>query len=662
MCGIAGIVQLKNSSFNLCNNIVQMTDAISHRGPDGEGFLLAGENGPVAAYGDNTPEEIKNNRFDFSPSRHISQTGGKPFLAFGHRRLSIIDLSAGGHQPMCVNEKKCWITYNGEIYNYIEIREELKKKGYHFLTNSDTEVILNSYLEWGEQCLEKFNGMWAFVIYNQEKNELFGARDRMGVKPFYYYLDENIFAFASEQKALLKLEGIKTGINPPAAFDFFLKNTMEHEEEGMFKNILELFPSYAFRLDLKDSKISKWKYYNLPVNEGWENFSEKKLDEAISKTRELFFKAISLRLRSDVSVGSCLSGGIDSSAIVCAIDRLRKNNTADTAQLRLFTACFTEKEIDESPYAGLVTRQVNGDWKKIYPSSAELLNDFGDFTYCQDLPIWSTSGYAQYRVMQAAKESGIKVVLDGQGGDELFAGYYPYHFRYWMDLLKRGEIKSFYDETSSFPSSLSFLTAQWLKQYGTSLIPSGLIPTVYKNHFHDIRYLQPAFWKEYKKRLVNYENAPSSSSLNGLLAKEMYNFRLKAYLKCEDRSSMWHSVESRTPFSDDKDLIEYVFSLPANMKIRKGVNKYILRESLKGLIPEKIRERKDKKGFLAPNNRWISEIKEQLRAIFKEQDEYLKVPLLMKEYDDFFSSTSRPDNNRLFRYMSFAKWREVFGI
>jgi asparagine synthase (glutamine-hydrolysing) len=637
-----------------------MTDAISHRGPDGEGFLLANECSIVAAYGESTPEEIKNNRFDFSPSKHISTINIEPFLAFGHRRLSIIDLSAGGHQPMCVKEKKIWITYNGEIYNYIEIRDELEKKGYRFFTNSDTEVILNSYREWGEQCLEKFNGMWAFVIYDREKNELFGARDRFGVKPFYYYTDENMFAFASEQKALLKAEGIKTGINPKAAFDFFLKNTMEHEEEGMFKNIFELFPSYAFRFNLQERKLIQWKYYTLPVNEKWVNFSEEKFNSAVLKTRELFFQAISLRLRSDVPIGSCLSGGIDSSAIVCTIDELRKKNNSTIKKIQLFTACFDEKEIDESPYAKLVADQVNGEWNRIYPTSAELLKDFSDFTYCQDLPIWHTSGFAQYSVMRAAKNKGIKVVLDGQGGDELFAGYYPYHFRYWMDLLKQGKIKSFHNETRSFPSSLSFMIGQLTRQYGTSLIPSHLMPAVYKNYFKDIRYLKPAFWKEYKTRMAYHEGF--SSSLNGLLAKEMYNFRLKAYLKCEDRSSMWHSVESRTPFSDDKELIEYVFSLPPNMKIRNGVNKYILRESLKGLVPEKIRERKDKIGFVAPNKRWISEIKDQLKDIFKAQDEYLNVPLLMKEYDDFFNSPSRPDNNRVFRFISFAKWREVFGI
>jgi len=660
LCGITGIIKLKNSALNLCDNIVRMTDTLSHRGPDGEGFLLADEGSIIPAYGDNTPEEIKNNRFDFSPSRHIRETGNQAFLAFGHRRLSIIDLTAGGHQPMCVKERKLWITYNGEIYNYLEIREELEKKGYSFLTNSDTEVILNSYLEWGGDCLGKFNGMWAFVIYDREKNELFGARDRFGVKPFYYYSDENIFAFASEQKALLKMEGIKTGINPIAAFDFFFNNTMEHEEEGMFKNILELFPSYAFRLKLQEKKFTQWKYYTLPVNDKWENFSEKKFSEAVSKTKELFFQAISLRLRSDVPIGSCLSGGIDSSSIVCAIDRLKKKRTSSAENIRLFTACFSEPEIDESTHAELVANHVNGQWDKIYPTSSELLKDFEDFTYCQDLPIWSTSGYAQYRVMQAAKDRGIKVVLDGQGGDELFAGYYPYHFRYWMDLLKRGKMKSFYNETSSFPFSFSFFASQWIKQYGTSLIPSNLMPVIYQNYFHDSRYLQPAFWNEYKKRLSNYENP--TSSLNQLLAKEIYNFRLKVYLKCEDRSSMWHSVESRTPFSDDKELIEYIFSLPASMKIRKGVNKYILRESVKGLLPEKTRQRKDKKGFSTPNSRWISEIKDQLKDIFKEQDEYLNVPLLMKEYDDFFSSSSHPDNNRIFRFMSFAKWREVFGI
>ncbi|MCE3229477.1 MAG: asnB [Bacteroidetes bacterium] len=636
-----------------------MTDSMSHRGPDGEGFLLAGEKGPVAASGNHTSEEIKNSRFDFSPLKHIDETDNELFLAFGHRRLSIIDLSPGGHQPMCIQEKKIWITYNGEIYNYIELREELEKKGYSFLTNSDTEVILNSYAEWGEHCLEKFNGMWAFVIYDREKNELFGARDRFGVKPLYYYSTGNIFAFASEQKALLKIEGIKTGINPAAAFDFFLKNTMEHEQEGMFQNVLELFPSHAFRLELQKKNFVQWKYYTLPVNDKWENFSEHVFSEAVSKTRELFLRAISLRLRSDVAVGSCLSGGIDSSAIACAIHELRKKNNAGSEKFQLFTACFNEKEIDESAYAELVAQQVNGAWNKIYPSSSELLNDFGDFTYCQDLPIWHTSGYAQYRVMQAAKNAGIKVVIDGQGGDELFAGYYPYHFRYWMDLLKHGKFKSFYKETSSFSSSLSFFGSLWAKQYGMSVVPHGLLPAVYKNHLHDLRYLRPSFWEEYKNRLAP-ERFPSS--LNQLLAKEIYNYRLKAYLKCEDRSSMWHSVESRTPFSDDKELIEYVFSLPANMKIRSSVNKYILRESVKGLIPEEIRLRRDKKGFMTPNNRWISEIKDQLKDSFKEQDEYLNVPLLMKEYDDFFGSSHRADNNRIFRFISFAKWREVFGV
>ncbi|MFI5149721.1 MAG: asparagine synthase (glutamine-hydrolyzing) [Bacteroidia bacterium] len=660
MCGIAGVIKLKNSSLNLSTSIVQMTDAISHRGPDDEGFFLAGENSFATAYGDHTAEEVKYTSSDFSPSEHIRELRTEAFLAFGHRRLSIIDLTAGGHQPMCVKEKQLWITYNGEIYNYIELREELILKGYRFLTGSDTEVILNSYREWGEDCLSKFNGMWAFVIYDREKHTLFGSRDRFGVKPFYYYRDEKMFAFASEQKALLKAEGIKTGINSAAAFDFFLKNTMEHEEEGMFKNILELFPSFAFRLDLKQCSFVQWKYYTLPLNTVWENFSGTEFNEAVSKTRALFLNAISLRLRSDVPVGSCLSGGIDSSAIVSAIHELRKNSIPRIEKLHLFTASFSEPEIDESAYAELVADQVHGEWHKIKPDSAQLLKDFEAFTYCQDLPIWSTSGYAQYRVMAEAKAKGIKVVLDGQGGDELFAGYYPYHFRYWMDLLKRGQPGNFYAETRAFSSSLSFMVSQGLRQYGTQLIPTGLLPMVYKSHFHDIRYLRPAFWETYKKRLVHEEQKPSS--LNELLAKEMYNYRLKVYLKCEDRSSMWHSVESRTPFSDDKELIEYVFSLPPCMKIRNGVNKYLLRESVKGLIPEKIRLRTDKKGFGTPNNRWISEIKDQLKDIFMEQDEYLNVPLLLKEYDDFFSASSHPNNNRVFRFMSFAQWRQVFGV
>ena len=310
MCGIAGIVKLNNSPFHLPENIRLMTQTISHRGPDDEGFMFCSNEKVITAGSDVTPKDSWTAGYKYSPQKNISELNTDFHLAFGHRRLSIIDLSPAGHQPMCSNDGDLWITFNGELYNYIELREELKIKGHHFSTQTDTEVILNAYREWGNDCLSRFNGMWAFVIYDKNKKELFGSRDRFGVKPFYYYRDADVLAFASEQKALVKLPFVKTGINPKAVFDYFVKNEIELEEEGMFKNILELFPSHAFRFDLRTNEWKSWKYYSLKINVSNEVFDPAKLPEITEHTRQLLVNAVALRLRSDVPVGSCLSGGL----------------------------------------------------------------------------------------------------------------------------------------------------------------------------------------------------------------------------------------------------------------------------------------------------------------------------------------------------------------
>ncbi len=667
MCGIAGIIKLNNTSINLAESIHLMTKTISHRGPDDEGFVLCSADETITAGSDVTPKDSWAGDLQYSPKKNISELADNFFLAFGHRRLSIIDLSPAGHQPMCSGNGNLWITFNGELYNYLELKEELKIKGHHFNTNTDTEVILNAYNEWGNECLSHFNGMWAFVIYDKNKKELFGARDRFGVKPFYYYRDADVLTFASEQKALVKLPFVKTGINPKAVFDFFVKNEIEFEEEGMFKNIIELFPSHAFRFKLETNEWQSWKYYSLKINESNEVFNPSLLPEITEHTRQLLVNAVALRLRSDVPVGSCLSGGIDSSTIVGIInDLLSQDSTINIgSRLKLFTASFKNSKIDESHWAKLMVDKTGAQWNQTFPNSTELLSDLENLIYSQDVPIWSTSTYAQYRVMQSAKENGIKVVLDGQGGDELFAGYEHHYLNHWKELMKNFKISEAFGEMKSKNSLVGIsgmFVKNYLKQNFIKQLPASVQLQLNLNYFKDLHYLNSDFLKANQSQLTN-SKGKKIKSLNGMLANEFDNNRLKTYLKCEDRCSMWHSVESRTPFADDINLIEYGFQIPGAYKIRNGITKYILREAAQNYIPSAIKNRKDKLGYSIPHNQWITEMKDMLQPIFDDSlKDYIDVKSLQKDYQKLFDIANQPENSRIFKFISFAIWKKQYNL
>jgi asparagine synthase (glutamine-hydrolysing) len=662
MCGISGIISLNGKSAEPFS-LRRMSDSIRHRGPDGDGFLFLGEKGFITAFGDDTPENVRCSSTPFAPKEHISNVQGKFIFGFAQRRLAILDLGENGHQPLCDRNKEIWITYNGEIYNYIELRERLQQKGYQFQTRTDTEVIIACYLEWGTGCVNEFNGMWSFVIYDQRKKQFFGSRDRFGVKPFYYYKDSNSFIFASEQKALLKHPDIQSGINSKALGEYFISGQIDYQEQGIFQNILELFPACSFTISLDTGEFKKWTYYTLSINENYADFDPVKLKEYTSHTEELIREAIRIRLRSDVPVGSCLSGGIDSSAIVGIIHDLTKNNSG--AKLNTFTSTFKEKAYDESHWAKLVAEQTGALWNTSSPSRQELVRDIEELVYCQDSPIWSTSTYAQFRLMKLVRETGVKVVLDGQGGDELFAGYSPYYSWYLGDMIKKfrfGKTLKAVNAFDVFPRNFVSLGKDFLKLKALHHLPSALQLKITSSYFNDINYLNPDLVEEYKTNLhAKAESFPSS--LNGILQKEFINTRLKGYLKCEDRCSMWHSVEARTPFTDDHHLVEYVFNIPGTYKIHNGVNKFLMREAVKKYIPETVRKRSDKMGFATPNNKWITEMREELKPYFTDTlKPYLQLDKLKTDYDSFFDVEGKPENGRIFKFMIFAVWMKVFGM
>ena len=654
MCGINGIFSRKVGT-NFLSVGPRMNMLIKHRGPDDEGGTLfdASRAYPLAS-----PRSVK--KLEGINYLEFTEPPAESIGWFGHQRLSIIDLSALGHEPMADETGNYWITYNGEVYNYLELKKELQKLGIEFKSNTDSEVVLKAYIQWGEDCLHKFNGMWAFAIYNVKDQKLFASRDRFGVKPFYYFKSDTNFAFSSEQKALVMSSIIPREINKKAAFDYLAFASLENDPSGLFKGVIELEPGKVLRLDYKNWLVEVEQYYDLKFSTKKEALNSRKETEYIEEIKHLFKSSVDFRLRSDVPVGACLSGGIDSSAIVTQMAELGQKD------IFTFTASSKDPKFDETKYAGVVNKKVGATSNLIYPQSDDLVKDLEELVYAQDIPLFSTSTYAQFRVMKQVKESGVKVVLDGQGGDELFGGYLPYHINHWMDDLRSGNIGRLVRELKSFnslSSGIQFFTKQYLKHYGVKTMPSFVFKKIIQKVQSEHQYISRELLNEYGKGAYKKSKEKPPKSLNGILKHEFYNSRLKQYLKCEDRCSMWHSIEARTPFSDDLNLVEYVFNIPGAYKIQKGVKKYLLKEATKHILPKEIYHRKDKMGYVTPNNQWIYEVKDDLKKYFtSDLEEYFNYGVLMKDYDQFFNQVNIPENQRMFKFIAFAVWKKVYGL
>ncbi len=669
MCGIIGLVALTSSVSNeLPKWLVQMSKKIEHRGPDGEGFVFFDHND---AYFTSTNPSFRGLNWDSNINYHpkyINQISNKNYrIGFGHRRLSIIDVSTAGHQPIASADGKIWLTFNGEIYNYLEIKGELIQLGYSFRTKTDTEVIIAAYQTWGKDCIRRFNGMFAWMLYDMEKQELWGVRDRTGVKPFYYIHQNGYLAFASELKALIDLPFYQKAINTSAVFDYFVLNTIEAQEESLFKGVFELPPSHQITINLKTQTVKTAPYYTLKYNPKFESFSNLNFQQHCSTVEKLIHNAIQLRLRSDVAVGSCLSGGIDSSVVVGTINELLRQQSLEQIgeRQKVFTTCFENSQYDEQQWAKLVVDKTKATWHKTFPTKSELSNDLETLIYCQDIPMYSTSTYAQFRVMQLVQSQGVKVVLDGQGGDELFAGYEPHYLAYWRELINHFKWSTLSDEFGFYGSkgaALKFLGKGHLKYNAIPNAPIFIQQQFKNQYFNELSFINPDLLNEHKSRMKTLQSEPATN-LNEMLHYEYMKGPLKQLLKCEDRCSMWFGIESRTPFADDLPLMEAVFQIPASYKIHQGTRKHLLRESMKNVLPIEIKNRKDKMGFVTPTNQWIRELKEELRPYFEEQDDSIfNKKALLKSYDNFFNPNTNIENYRIFKFISFAIWRKVFEV
>lgn len=629
MCGIAGIIS-KTNTVSLKDTVFAMSQAIKHRGPDGEGFAFFSETKSMPVYSNETPQINKgNSSFLFNPFNSIHNIDDNFNLALAHRRLSIIDLSEAGHQPMCDTSGDFWIVFNGEIFNYLELKEDLKNKGHIFVTNTDTEVVLASYKEWGFECLQKFNGMFAFALYDKKNNQMFCARDRVGVKPFYYSNTNDSFSFASEYKAFIKSKLVKFEINETQQFDFIVNANLENTEQSLFNGISELKPSHYLVYNLRSHSFKLTNYYSLSK----QLLNSKGEAEIIQEVEAKLVRAIQLRLRSDVEVGSCLSGGLDSSIIAGVVKHLLPNK-----QMKLFTAVFPNETFDETNYAKLVANHVNGNWQTVSPTGDEFFRDIETLNYFQDLPVWSTSTYAQHRVMQLAFENNVKVVLDGQGADELFAGYSHHYMALWKENLGFKTLSQIKEAQQTIPNAYQLFGKQLIKDaFGLSID--------YSNYF------VPG-----KKTFGKSKNEKLASTLNEQLSID-YNGKLKSFLKCEDRCSMAFGIESRVPFADDVELVNYIFSVEGNRKIKNGISKHLLREATKQYIPQQIYNRKDKIGFESPIQKWLLPNKKQIIDTINHQLNFVNVDFLSSNFETLLKQ--KPDF--LLRLYSFSVWKKVYS-
>jgi asparagine synthase (glutamine-hydrolysing) len=494
--------------------------------------------------------------------------------------------------------------------------------------------------------------MFAFAIYDRYTKKLFCARDQTGVKPFLFVDHARYFSFASEEKAFFGIRHFSSSVRAEAVFDFFVSGKFGHEPEGFFEGIRELGAGHILIYDAEKGvvNIREYRDVSMPVPEPVLNTEE--------SFRKLFFDAVEQHLQADVRVGACLSGGLDSSSIVAAISQIRGGRD----QTPLFTASFPGEPFDETPFASEVAQKFGGDHHLIFPGPEGLAYELDDLIYSQDIPLWSTSTYAQHSVMRGVREAGIKVVLDGQGGDELLGGYHHHYYAYWRSLFLSGRLNRFFKEfrgTGSYLPAPSYLMRAFLQREIITKVPSGLLGFMMRSYHRDMRWLKPSFLSVFKERMQASEQF---SDLPSMLDQDFFGWRLKGYLKCEDRAAMWHSVESRTPFADSPSLIKFCRSLDSGWKIRDGASKYILRHSMQGLVPSKVLDRRDKIGYATPNKAWIKAILPRaMEEIRYGGAEFFDFRQIERDFKESLTGEN-PHDTRIFKFISFGVWRRIFSV
>jgi asparagine synthase (glutamine-hydrolysing) len=670
MCGIVGLIHTHGAPVR-ATDLLAMADAIRHRGPDDVGYI-AGDaaTGEIALFGgDDTPVGVFVRPSAYAPAARLTPGafGERAYsLGMANRRLAIVDLTPAGHQPMCNEDGTVWIAYNGELYNAAELRAELAALGHRFVSGSDTEVIVHAYESWDAACFARFNGMWGLAIWDIPRRRFVLSRDRTGIKPLYLWRDSGRFAFASEIKALLAL-GLPRRANETALYDFLAGNLTDHTDATAFLDVTALPPAHTLTLDLTTGAAAARRYWQLEPERRLQLPSDAAYADAF---RELFEDAVRRHLISDVAVGTCLSGGLDSSAVVCVISRLIGQRGLHVVGMetrqKTFSARYADPRHDEGRFITEVVAASDVDGRTVYPTAAGLRDEWQHLFRHQEEPFGSTSIFAQWHVFRLAREAGVTVTLDGQGGDELLAGYLGFFPPHLADLAGRLRWRRMRRELAAHGARHGVNTRWELRNIATNLLPrrvrSGLKPRAVGGGAWLAADFAAAGQKTAGGRWV--AERPGRTRLERSLNEALTFNPLPSLLRFDDRNSMAFSIESRVPFLDHR-LIEFCAALPADQKIRDGVTKFVLRQAMAGIIPEAVRQRHDKIGFSTPQDTWLrEELAPWLREVFGAPDfrarAYLRPAELLRLVDRH--AAGEDHSAVLWRCLAVELWQRTFEI
>jgi asparagine synthase (glutamine-hydrolysing) len=612
-------------------------DLVAHRGPDDNGWkVFDSAAGPVA---------------------------------LGHRRLSIIDLSDAAQQPMSYANGRYWIVYNGEIYNYLELREELQAAGHRFQTRSDTEVLLAAYAHWGEAALDRLVGMFAFVLWDQQAQVAFAARDHFGVKPLYFFGTPVGLALASEIKQFIALPGFAASLNIARSYDFLSSGIMDHTDETLFEGVRQLRGGECVRVDLQH-----WRPGDAFPVRRWYQILEPgtlAIDERLASAKfgSLLADSVRLQLRSDVPVGTCLSGGLDSSSIVCLMAH-ELQAAGDTAKVNCISACYDVKSVDERPFMEAVVQRTQSTPHWCHPRFEDAFALAERITWHQDEPYGSTSIFAQWCVFAAAQSSGLKVMLDGQGADEQLAGYHGCFPYYFADLVRR---RQFATLLYAMLQRRAWHDVSFAEQVRTLLLP--LLParfarwlrrerqTVAQQNWLDGEAFRPHLGRSPFETARESIGRPPIADLGDLCVVLTQSSNLAMLLHWEDRNSMAHGIEARVPFLDHR-LVEFSIAMGGRHKIVGGDTKRVLRSAMRGILPEPVRNRRDKLGFATPEEEWFRGPLREMVLAGVEQT-LARFPQLLnaagvRAHAADMLDGRRPVDFSLWRIISLGIWGRVF--
>jgi len=651
MCGVSAVFSQESCNVRV---IRDLNHPIRHRGPDDEGFYVSNNVKSINAFGGDTPDDV----IEALSLTDMSKLEGDTFTAMlGHRRLSIVDTSWRGHQPMMSECSSYSISYNGEIYNASAIRRQLQDLGHEFRSHSDTEVVLAAYKQWGAECLSMLNGMFAFIIFDNENNNAFVARDRFGVKPlYYYYLDPTTIAFASEIKQFSKLDCWKAELNIRRAIDYLNWGQTDHTNETLFKEVYQVPAGHFIEFNVSAIPV-------LPVFVSWYSLVEKRTsltyEEAVKEFKSLFTSSVDYRTKADVPIGTCLSGGLDSSSIVCTMNEIIEEKQPQVT----FSSCSSDKKYDETQFVDSVLEHCrNIEAHKIEVNHEDFWDELSTLIYQHDEPFLSPSVYAEWCIFRQVSKTNVKVTLDGHGADEILVGYYTFFGPYLSGLLRRLRFYEYIKGVISIRNLHGYSIARLVAMSIKSFLPHPV-----QQYFLKL-FNRPSSYPDWiNASAVNepiQDIGMRDKTVEAVSLDQLLRFSVPKQLKWCDRDSMAHSVESRVPFLDYR-LVEFIYSLPVEYKIHRGLTKRILRDALAGVIPDDVKNRMNKMGFVTPGERWVLENPEFYRLKLKEAIEFSGGILddhFCYKYFASMTDGSVSFNNSFWRILFFGEWIKCYKV